>query len=64
MIRKIPEFMYTAATADVKKAISKAMLFGPEISVPDLATYAYGILKTKDLDEAYAINEGDVSTSN
>ena len=56
--------MYTAATADVKKAISKAMLFGPEISVPDLATYAYGILKTKDLDEAYAINEGDVSTSN
>lgn len=64
MIRKIPEFMYTAPTADVKKAISKAMSFGPQISVPDLATYAYGILKTKDLDEAYAINEGDVSTSN
>jgi len=60
----IPEFMYTAPTADVKKAISKAMAFGPQISVPDLATYAYGILKTKDLDEAYAINEGDVSTSN
>ena len=43
--------MYTAPTADVKKAISKAMSFGPQISVPDLASYAYGILKTNDLDE-------------
>ena len=51
LIQKIPGFMYTAPTADVKKAISKAMSFGPQISVPDLASYAYGILKTNDLDE-------------
>jgi hypothetical protein len=53
MIRQAPDFMKTAITADVKKAIMKAMSYGPEISVPDLASYAYGILKTNDLDESW-----------
>jgi len=50
MIRQAPEFMKTAITADVKRAIAKAMSYGSQISVPDLASYAYGILKTNDLD--------------
>ena len=53
MIRQAPNFMKTAPTADVKKAISKAMAYGTQISVPDLATYAYGMLKTNDLDEGW-----------
>jgi hypothetical protein len=54
MIRQAPEFMKTAITADVKRAIAKAMSYGSQISVPDLASYAYGILKTNDLDEGAA----------
>jgi hypothetical protein len=53
MIRQAPDFMKTAPTADVKKAIAKAMSYGSQISVPDLASYAYGILKTNDLDEGW-----------
>ena len=53
MIRQAPDFMKTAITADVKKAIMKAMSYGSQISVPDLASYAYGILKTNDLDESW-----------
>jgi len=57
MIRQAPEFMKTAITADVKRAIAKAMSYGSQISVPDLASYAYGILKTNDLDEGAELKQ-------
>jgi hypothetical protein len=63
MIKQKPEFMKTAPTADVKKAITKAMSFGSQISVQDLATYAYGLLKSNDLDEAIKLDAPQKSWS-
>ena len=57
MIKQKPEFMLHAPSADVKKAIIKAMGFGSNISVNDLATYAYGLLKSNDLEENDPIEE-------
>jgi hypothetical protein len=51
MVRQKPEFMYYADNEDVKNAILKAMSFGSQISVNDLATYAYGLLKSNDINE-------------
>jgi hypothetical protein len=51
MVRQKPEFMYHADNEDVKNAILKAMSFGSQISVNDLATYAYGLLKSNDINE-------------
>jgi hypothetical protein len=53
MIQQAPDFMKHAPTEDVKKAILKALTFGSQISVEDLASYAYGMLKSKSVDEDY-----------
>ncbi len=52
MVRGAPEFMKHADSADVKKAIVKAMGFGDQISAQDLASYAYGMLKSNSIDES------------
>jgi len=52
MVRGAPEFMKHANSADVKKAIVKAMGFGDQISAQDLASYAYGMLKSNSIDES------------
>jgi len=52
MVRGAPEFMKHADSADVKKAIVKAMGFGNQISAQDLASYAYGLLKSNAIDES------------
>ena len=53
MIQQAPDFMKHAPTEDVKRAILKALTFGSQISVEDLASYAYGMLKSKSVDEDY-----------
>ena len=61
MVRQKPEFMYHADNEDVKNAILKAMSFGSQISVNDLATYAYGLLKSNDINEQGVAETSDYS---
>lgn len=49
LVTRAADFMYRANNQDVKKAIIKAMSFGDQISPQDLASYAFGLLKSGDI---------------
>lgn len=53
LVKQAPDFMKHADSADVKRAIIKAMSFGDQISPQDLASYAYGMIKTNSIDEDF-----------
>ena len=63
MVKQAPEFMYRADNEAVKKAIIKAMSFGNHIAPHDMASYAYGMLKSNSIDEQALSEESGSNTA-